>query len=245
MANGAVTRPRPDREPNYPPQVVIAAGSGAYTLRVATREDIPSLERLEREAFPGTEIKTAFQREVDRENGLYLVAVRPGAPMAGPAEASEARRGRIAQLWRRAAALALFERAVGSPSRPARDYIAGVIGVWFVLDECHLVIIATRLEERRRGAGELMLIGAVKAALARRSRVITLEVRASNEAAKALYRKYGFEDAGLRKRYYSDNNEDAVIMTTLPIQSGEYRTRFETLVRDHAARWGHATRAAG
>jgi ribosomal-protein-alanine N-acetyltransferase len=70
-------------------------------------------------------------------------------------------------------------------------------------------------------------------------------VRASNEAARSLYRKYGFQDAGLRKRYYSDNKEDAVIMTTLPIQSAEYRIRFEALVRDHAARWGHAAGAAG
>lgn len=245
MANVTATRPLPDRGAYLSPRASAAAARSVYTLRIATPADVPVLEALEREAFPVMEIKTPFRREVKRDNGLYLVAVRTAGPRERPGDAREARRGGMARLWRRLVALALFERAVESPRPPDQDHVAGVIGVWFVLDECHLVIIATQLEERRRGAGELMLIGAVDAAVARGSRVVTLEVRASNEAARSLYRKYGFEDAGLRKRYYSDNKEDAVIMTTLPIQSAEYRTRFEALVRDHAARWGHAAGASG
>jgi len=245
MANVTATRPLPDRGAYLSPRASTAAVRGVFTLRAATPADVPVLEALEREAFPGMEIKTPFRREVKRDNGLYLVAVRATGPRERPEHAREARHGGSARLWRRLAALALFERAVESPKPPDDDHVAGVIGVWFVLDECHLVIIATQLEERRRGAGELMLMGVVEVALARGSRVVTLEVRASNEAARSLYRKYGFEDAGLRKRYYADNKEDAVIMTTLPIQSAEYRTRFEALVRDHAARWGHAAGAAG
>jgi ribosomal-protein-alanine N-acetyltransferase len=245
MANVAATRPTADRGAYPTPRASAAAARSVFTLRAATPADVPVLEALEREAFPGMEIKTPFRREVKRDNGLYLVAVRASGPKGRPEDAGEARRWSMPRLWRRLAALALFERAVEGPRPPDQDHVAGVIGVWFVLDECHLVMIATRLEERRRGAGELMLIGAVDAALARGSRVVTLEVRASNEAARSLYRKYGFQDAGLRKRYYSDNKEDAVIMTTLPIQSAEYRIRFEALVRDHAARWGHAAGAAG
>jgi ribosomal-protein-alanine N-acetyltransferase len=57
----------------------------------------------------------------------------------------------------------------------------------------------------------------------------TLEVRVSNEPARALYAAYGFYEVGLRKRYYADNHEDAVIMTTEDIQSEAYRRRLRTL----------------
>jgi ribosomal-protein-alanine N-acetyltransferase len=62
------------------------------------------------------------------------------------------------------------------------------------------------------------------------ARRVTLEVRVSNDVAQALYRKYGFQLAGTRRRYYSDNNEDAYIMTTGDIQGKAYRDTFHSLV---------------
>jgi ribosomal-protein-alanine N-acetyltransferase len=72
--------------------------------------------------------------------------------------------------------------------------------------------------------------------------VATLEVRMSNQAAQKLYEKYGFKPAGVRKGYYTDNREDALIMTTSPINTPEYAALLETLRRDHAARWGASVR---
>ena len=123
-----------------------------------------------------------------------------------------------------------------------QDFIGGFAGMWFVLDEAHVVIIASRPSERRRGVGELLLIACLELALQQTSRVVTLEVRASNNAARSLYRKYGFQDAGVRKRYYS-GGEDAVIMSTPPIQSELYGRKFRMLVDKYEVRWGKATTA--
>ena len=233
-----------EREPDAAVRPSAVPALNPYTLRAATPADVTTLEDIEREAFPTLTATTPFRREVRKENALYLIAIRPWTAE----ERRERRRqghelaGLIGPFKRLASAL-LFERIGGGRKTSEHEYAAGVIGLWFVLDECHIVIIASRLRERRRGVGELLLIGAIEAALERGSRVITLEVRASNEAARTLYRKYGFQEVGTRKRYYSDNNEDAIIMTTPPIQGDEYRNNFESLVRGHAARWGESVRA--
>ena len=69
------------------------------------------------------------------------------------------------------------------------------------------------------------------------TRAITLEVRQSNRAAQALYEKYGFTKAGVRRRYYSDDGEDAVVMTTETITSGSYQARFQQLKQAYTQRW--------
>ena len=113
--------------------------------------------------------------------------------------------------------------------------------MWFVLDEAHVVIIASRPDERRRGVGELLLIACLERALQRNSRIVSLEVRASNDAARSLYRKYGFQDIGVKRRYYS-GIEDAIIMNTPPIQTENYRRQFHRLVEKYTTRWGESAR---
>jgi ribosomal-protein-alanine N-acetyltransferase len=71
--------------------------------------------------------------------------------------------------------------------------------------------------------GELLLLGLLDEARRLRARLATLEVRVSNSAAQALYAKYGFEQVGRRKGYYSDNREDALIMTTPELASPDYQ----------------------
>jgi len=90
------------------------------------------------------------------------------------------------------------------------------------------------------GIGELLVITAVDLALRRGQQVLTLECRVSNTGAQALYEKYAFERVGVRRRYYTDNNEDALIMTTPPIHTPDYRERFAHLRAVHAERWGAA-----
>ena len=69
------------------------------------------------------------------------------------------------------------------------------------------------------------MIAMIERALELRAVTLTLEARVSNLGALALYRKYGFEVVGTRRKYYNDNNEDAFIMTTSPIQAADYRER--------------------
>ncbi|MGI6150680.1 MAG: ribosomal protein S18-alanine N-acetyltransferase [Christensenellales bacterium] len=89
--------------------------------------------------------------------------------------------------------------------------IAAYGGFWHVLDEGHITNIATSRAFRRRGYGEMLLIGLMALARSLGIRGMTLEVRVSNAPARALYEKCGFVCAGIRPGYYPDNREDACI----------------------------------
>ncbi len=102
-------------------------------------------------------------------------------------------------------------------------------GLWLMVDQAHIVTIAVLPELQRRGYGRLVLHGLVELAAASGMDSVTLEVRPSNQAARALYRRYGFYEVGLRKRYYADNHEDAIIMTTEALDSPAYLQRLERL----------------
>lgn len=91
--------------------------------------------------------------------------------------------------------------------------LAAMLVLWLIVDEAHVATIATAPEFRRQGIGERLLVAALISAREEGARRAFLEVRAGNLAAQAMYRKYGFEVAGNRPRYYKDNNEDALLMT--------------------------------
>lgn len=110
--------------------------------------------------------------------------------------------------------------------------IKGFAGLWLMVDEAHVVTVAVLPEERRQGLGRLLVHGLVELAIEHGMSVATLEVRESNEAARALYREYGFYEVGERKRYYSDNRENAVIMTTEELRSPAYQRRLEGLATE-------------
>lgn len=113
--------------------------------------------------------------------------------------------------------------------RPGDESIAGFAGLWLMVDEAHVVTVAVLPEERRHGYGRVLVHGLMHVALHNEMTAATLEVRASNTAARALYRGYGFYEVGERKRYYSDNREDAIIMTTEDIGGEAYRARLAHL----------------
>jgi len=109
---------------------------------------------------------------------------------------------------------------------------AGVIaygGIWLMVDEAHITTFAVDPVWRRQGVGETLLLALLDLALARHAREATLEVRLSNLPARRLYEKYGFRPVGLRPRYYSDNGEDALIMTTEPLTGVAMRRRIADL----------------
>ena len=85
-------------------------------------------------------------------------------------------------------------------------------GMWHIIDEGHITNIAVHPEYRSSGVGSLLMETLLREAKSREILALTLEVRKSNENARALYRKYGFEDGGSRKEYYTDDREDALIM---------------------------------
>ena len=90
--------------------------------------------------------------------------------------------------------------------------VVAYAGMWLVMDEAQITNIAVHPGARGRGFGERLLRALMRLASDTCMRTATLEVRRSNTAAQALYRKVGFQDVGYRKRYYEDNKEDALIM---------------------------------
>jgi ribosomal-protein-alanine N-acetyltransferase len=90
--------------------------------------------------------------------------------------------------------------------------IIGYGGMWTIIDEAHVTNIAVRHDRRGLGLGEKLLQHQIAAAIECGMKRMTLEVRVSNERAQRLYERLGFEPAGIRPGYYSDNNEDALIM---------------------------------
>ena len=111
----------------------------------------------------------------------------------------------------------------------AGDEVVGFGGLWVMVDEAHITTFAVDPRWRRRGIGEWMLLALLDRAVDRHAREATLEVRLSNMPARRLYEKYGFRPVGIRPRYYSDNGEDALIMTTDALASATMRDRLAGL----------------
>jgi ribosomal-protein-alanine N-acetyltransferase len=107
--------------------------------------------------------------------------------------------------------------------------IVGYAGIWLMVDEAHITTFAVHPGWRRRRIGERLLLTVLDVAIDRGAREATLEVRLSNLPARRLYEKYGFRPVGLRPRYYSDDNEDALIMTTDPLSGAGMRVRLARL----------------
>ena len=107
--------------------------------------------------------------------------------------------------------------------------IVGYGGMWLMVDEAHITTFAVHPAWRRQRIGERLLLAFLDLALARQAHEATLEVRLSNLPARRLYEKYGFRPVGLRPHYYSDDNEDALIMTTEPLAEPRMRERLQHL----------------
>ena len=102
-------------------------------------------------------------------------------------------------------------------------------GIWLMVDEAHITTFAVLPSWRRMGVGSRLLLDLLDLAIGLGAEAATLEVRLSNAAARALYERFGFRPVGLRPRYYSDNHEDALIMTSDPLDSPEMTERLERL----------------
>jgi ribosomal-protein-alanine N-acetyltransferase len=205
------------------------------SLRRLQTEDIDQVIAIEREAFTPLWITTPFKRELNNQYACYLV-VCDSPELEEEAVGSEPEEPK--SLWSRVISGA--QRLVPSNQGDAAPsaHIAGYVSVWYQGEEAHITEIAVREERRGNGIGELLLIGSLREAVKYGSTVMTLEVRVSNFIAQRLYEKYEFKDVGTRKAYYSDNREDAVIMTTSPIQSEEYQNVFRELQETYLTRWG-------
>lgn len=107
--------------------------------------------------------------------------------------------------------------------------IVGYAGTFQAVDESHVTTIVVDPDWYRRGIATRLLLALARSAADRGSRSLTLEVRVSNSGAQALYRQFGFVPAGMRKAYYPDNHEDALVMWAHDVDTPEYAARLAAI----------------
>ncbi len=104
-------------------------------------------------------------------------------------------------------------------------HVVGFVGLMLVLNEAHITNIAVDPSQRNARLGTRLLLHTTRGAIARGCQSLTLEVRVSNAAARTMYARFGFAPAGVRKAYYADNNEDALVLWAHDIDTAAYGVR--------------------
>ena len=206
-------------------------------IRLMTKSDIPQVTDLDREAFPTMWPPVNFLHELNNRLAHYVVACN------GQRAAAEVQTQPTIRLVPVRSFLGIkwpfsskSENAEKTPT--SIEYITGFCGMWLMVDEVHIINLAVREAHRGQGIGETLLISSIDMATALKAALVTLEVRASNQTAQNLYSKYGFQQMGIRKAYYTDNKEDAYIMTTDLISTDEFKERFKKLKEAHFRKIG-------
>jgi len=223
-------------------------GVSVYRLDTMTQDDVPEVSRVERRCFANPWPASAYRRELQNPAQNYYVVLR--AMQAGPLTGtgpdsgqSEARAAQSEMLPRgpvpRRSLLSIGRGRQQEADGRDPSGIIGFAGMWLAFDEAHVTTIGVDPSFRGLGLGELLLLCVFDEAVARAANWLTLEVRVSNAAAQALYRKYGFTAHGTRKRYYSDNNEDALIMWSPALGEPAYRAEVDSRRDALARRLGH------
>lgn len=187
-----------------------------YRVDLMRVPDLPQIMPIEQVAFPAPWPATAYRYELTRNDLSVYLVMRPRSPLV-VAEHPNAR-----HLLRRHGAVP----------------VVGYGGFWNIVDEAHVSTLAIHPDWRGRGLGEMMLTSLIDAAILRGASEVTLEVRVSNVMAQRLYRKIGFVEVGRRKRYYRDNDEDALIMTTPCVKEtafGDEYARLKAVLRRRLA----------
>jgi len=209
-----------------------------YYVRLMRREDIAQVTEIDREAFPSLWPPVNYRHELENRLAHYIVACDEGKTVeeaevkAIPQEGFSGLASRVRRLFNP-------DRFFGSEvPASGREYVVGFAGFWIMADEAHIISIAVRETFRCQGIGELLLISVIDLATELNACIITLEVRVSNTVALSLYRKYDFTQVGVRRGYYTDNGEDAVLMTANNITSASFQARLQQLKQAHSRKWG-------
>lgn len=178
--------------------------------------DLPQARRVEHAAYGHANPRTPFERELGNGLAQYLVIVEPRQDRAPSAAAPG---GPFAALRRWL-------------SRPPAEAVCGFAGVWFTVDQLHLVTIAVEPGWQVRGLATRLLLRCFDLARDAQLASVALEVRASNMRAQRLYQRFGFTPAGTLRGYYVDNGEDALVMLSGPLDSPVERARIEAIRRE-------------
>lgn len=172
----------------------------AVSVEPMRLDDIDAVLDIDRLSFPLPWSASSYRYELTQNSHSYFFVA-----LADQSGAPGHRSG-----WR--VRLSTLLKGSGEPAVPPR-LVVGYAGFWYIVDEAHISTIAVHPDWRGQGVGEQLLVGVLERALDLQAVRSTLEVRVTNTRAQNLYRKYGFEEVGRRRRYYRDNGEDALLMT--------------------------------
>ena len=178
-------------------------------------EDVPTVMAIEHRSFSLPWSANTYRHEILENAHAHYFVLRRRTAASPP----------VRFRW-------LVRRVRQTPAAP----IVGYGGFWLITDEAHISTIAVDTSWRGRGLGEYLLTSMIERAMILNAASVTLEVRQSNLVAQNLYRKYGFDVAGLRPRYYQDNQEDALLMTLAGANTETYRQTLRRLTTDLRAR---------
>ncbi|MEI7555650.1 ribosomal protein S18-alanine N-acetyltransferase [Candidatus Chlorohelix sp.] len=188
-------------------------------------EDIPEVVEIERICFATPWPASAYRRELQNTSSTRYVVVRQlQNESEAPANTEPPFLDRLMSP--------LDNTRPDKPPAPTPNSVIGYAGLWMMMDEAHITTIGVHPLYRGNRLGELMLVGLIDIAMQLGSSWLTLEVRVSNNVAQNLYRKYYFDVKGMRRKYYTDNDEDAYVMWTDNITTPEYRQRYFQLKRE-------------
>ncbi|HLI26020.1 MAG TPA: ribosomal protein S18-alanine N-acetyltransferase [Chloroflexota bacterium] len=196
-----------------------------FVVEQMRAEHIPAVTAIDRAVYPIPWPVHSYRSELHNRQAYYIVVCRVDAEahVEPPAEVGASARGESGGLLSRLSRLL----RPGTVLTPAEEVelrrVVGYAGLWLMVNEAHITTIAVAPEYQGRGLGELLLLSLIDKAIELGAQYVTLEVRVSNYVAQNLYRKYTFRQTGLRKRYYSDNGEDAYIMTTEALDSPQFQ----------------------
>jgi ribosomal-protein-alanine N-acetyltransferase len=129
----------------------------------------------------------------------------------------------------------LVARRLDGPGK-GRGPVVGYAGLWFSGDEAHVTNVAVEPAQQRTGVATALLVALGEVAIEHGCSAWTLEVRVSSVGAQELYRRFGFNPAGVRARYY-ENTEDAIVMWCNDIQGEDYRALLGSIRAETEQRW--------
>jgi [ribosomal protein S18]-alanine N-acetyltransferase len=220
-------------------------------IRLMRKEDIDQITEIDREAFSSMWPPVNFQRELKNRLARYLVVYdyeKPYIPIRKTRKNNNSS-NIFSRLWQRLSAGKASSNIDSLDMEPEPipvPLILGFAGFWLITDEAHIMNIAVRECYRNSGVGKLLLLSLIDLAMEMKADTVTLEVRASNTLAQDLYGKFGFVKCGTRRGYYSDNKEDAIIMTTESMKSASFQKRLiqvkEAYSKEHCTETIHKER---
>ena len=197
-----------------------------FAVEQMRAEHIPAISAIDRAVYPIPWPVHSYRSELHNRSAYYIVACRVDADAhvehpaevgagAGPSQGTGLL-SRLSRLLRPGTTLNAAEEV-------ELRRVVGYSGLWLMVNEAHITTIAVAPEYQGQGLGELLLISLIDKAIELNALCLTLEVRVSNHVAQSLYRKYTFRETGVRRRYYSDNGEDAHIMTSEDVDTPHFQ----------------------